>query len=198
MRRTIFTRSRCAPACLTLLALGATPTSAVPLPPGATVALSGTTVAAHPSLAGVVLQDTLRPFTLTGGSAPPVTGTVQDRVVRENGSKQIDFYFRIEVSPKSSPYHPRTMQVARITYAQGLRLDVDYRLDGLGVSGPHSARRAGSVVSFQFAAPNIVAGSAGSTRFVFIHTTGTAFHLGGKMQITDANGRHAVIPAWQP
>ena len=49
--------------------------------------LAGTTSAARPELAGLVLADTDTPFTLDG-----VSGYVQNRVVREFGTGTLDFY----------------------------------------------------------------------------------------------------------
>src|SRR5919197_6352120 len=78
----------------------ATQVGAVPLPPGGLVGTPGTTVAARPELAGVVIQDVLRPFAITSG---PITvkGVVQDRIVKENATEKLDFYHRIMLSPAS-------------------------------------------------------------------------------------------------
>jgi hypothetical protein len=53
---------------------------AIPLPPGDT-ALSGTTVAERPELAGVVEADMLVPYSFQGAGSS-VSGVIQNRVVR--------------------------------------------------------------------------------------------------------------------
>ena len=45
--------------------------------------LSGTTAAKRPELAGTVLKDVVRPFSINLLGGGKITGTVQDRVVRE-------------------------------------------------------------------------------------------------------------------
>jgi hypothetical protein len=54
--------------------------------------LGGTTSAARPELAGTVLEDDVQTFSFLG-----ITGTVQNRVVREDVSGTLDFYWRIKV-----------------------------------------------------------------------------------------------------
>jgi len=74
--------------------------------PGATVALPGTTAAAQPALAGVVVRDALIPFSVDDGIGHTIfKGTLQDRVVRENGSGTLDFYqtIRADAALKSVP-----------------------------------------------------------------------------------------------
>jgi len=63
---------------------------AVVLPPGATVNLPGTTVAADPALAGVVEIDELVPFSFAAGGGT-ISGDVQVRVVRSSVDNTLDF-----------------------------------------------------------------------------------------------------------
>ena len=58
--------------------------------------LGGTTVALRPELAGTVIEDVLTPFSF---GALNLTGTVQNRVVRETNTGTLDFYWRIKVDP---------------------------------------------------------------------------------------------------
>ena len=64
---------------------------AVSLPPGGFSLLSGTTAAARPELGGLVLEDTLRPFSIDLGGGFSVTGMLQDRVVRSATDGTLDF-----------------------------------------------------------------------------------------------------------
>lgn len=62
---------------------------------GGIVALSGTTAAARLELAGVVVEDVLRPFTIGLFGGGEIHGTLQDRVVREDIAGTLDLYYRI-------------------------------------------------------------------------------------------------------
>lgn len=81
--------------CAALATLAPTGAHAVPLnnafvaQPYLDTGLPGTTVAARPELAGVVLADTMQPLTFSGLA---LSGTVQNRVVRETGTGTLDFY----------------------------------------------------------------------------------------------------------
>ena len=113
----------------------ATTVQAVPVTPGGNVALSGTTVAARPELAGVVVEDVLRPFTINDASGLVATGQVQDRVIRETASGTLTFSYRIINDVSSAGpivyFYPRSFT--------GFATDVDFRLDGLGTVGPSAA-----------------------------------------------------------
>src|SRR3954465_10144425 len=65
----------------------------VALPPGAAVPLPGTTAAAEPALAGLVIHDSLLPVSVSDGIGHVIfRGHLQDRVVRESGTGNLDFY----------------------------------------------------------------------------------------------------------
>ena len=92
-----FRHLRVLTAALALLA--AAQVGAVPVTPGgAPVVLPGTTAAAQPELAGVVLEDVVTawasPINPMYGF-PGATGTLQSRVVRETSTGTLDFYWRL-------------------------------------------------------------------------------------------------------
>ena len=79
-----------APLALLAAVFAATPTRAVPLPPGGTVATPGTTSFARPVLAGTVLQDVVQTFTITGPNGQQITGTLQTELsVRPRSARSI-------------------------------------------------------------------------------------------------------------
>jgi hypothetical protein len=179
--------------CLAVLAA-----QAVPLVPGGVAFLFGTTVAARPELACVVIRDAVSPFEVRDANGNVVLkGTIQDRVVKENATGTLDFYFRIKNDPGSTAQITR---VDRRNYA-AFATDVDYRTDGLGEIGPTRAWRSndGSAVYFDFSNAPILPGQ--SSRFVFIRTPARNYNLGG---FTVLNGRLGalaltrVIPSAQP
>ena len=152
------------------------PLRAVPLTPGNFVNLSGTTSAARPELAGTVLVDTIRPFSVDLGGGNFTTGSIQDTVLREDGTGTLDFSYRIinDVSSSGSIDF-----VTRTAYT-GSSTDVDWRSDGVGTIAPDQASRnaAGDQVLFDFFANNLLFPGEGS-RFFFIKTDAIDFDEGG-------------------
>ena len=155
---------------------------AVVVAPGATVALPGTTSAAQPFLAGVVLQDELIPFSLAVSqqSQDLITGTVQQRVVQENATGTLDFYWRITQLSGGSLGYLRVGNFITNTY------DANYRTDGLGDVGPTSLTRftnglGGATndfsANFNFvnAASGTTLASGQSSLFMFLHTNATTY-----------------------
>ncbi len=157
-------------------------------------ALGGTTVAVRPELAGTVVEDVVQSFSFAG-----LTGTVQNRVVREDGSGHLDFYWRVSVDGEED----RT--VTGESGLTGLRLinfgydaitDADWRRDGLGQTAPTLARVFNNVthptgaVNFLFLDPNLNGGS--SSYFIFLHTTATAYAKTALYDLVSAPGQTSI------
>ena len=116
--------------------MGAMPVITGPVTfPGEFTPLSGTTEAARPELAGLVLHDALQGIELFG-IGPPVAVQIQLRVVRSDITGLLDFYYRILTG--TSPLGTRADTVTiwlppptgiTVTYA-------DFRPDGLGTTAP--------------------------------------------------------------
>lgn len=128
------------------------------------IAINGTTAAARPELAGVVVEDRLRQFATSPGSAPSVTGTLQERIV-QNSDDTFAFYYRVTALAGGNI---RTIQIQGWPLTDPL--DGDYRIDGLGVVGPLEVGCSPADVFFSFRS-----GSAESlvtptelSRFMFI------------------------------
>ena len=192
-------RSPAALALVMSLLLGGIATSAVatPLDNGFSgqnfldTPLAGTTSAARPELAGLVLADTDTPFTLDG-----VTGYVQNRVVRESGTGTLDFYWRVVVDPGTDTGGIRAFRLTDFGY--GYMTDADWRIDGVGSVGATTGRlfNPGSYpqgdMNFLFAS-NV--GSDESSSFFFLHTGATAFAQTGGFDLLDGNDRITGIMA---
>ncbi|BCM91128.1 hypothetical protein IAD21_02992 [Abditibacteriota bacterium] len=183
----------------TILGIGIVPpnnANAVPVAVGASAGLSGTTAAARPELAGTVLQDVIRPFTMTTASGAVIKGTFQDRVVKRNVSGTLDFIFRIKNDPSSGG---NIVLVNRTDYSAFPVLDIDFRVDGLGTVGAKAtsflAGPAGDV-RFDFFNDRIKPGA--ETRFHFIGTRATAFNLGGVATIRSDNGAATQFRVFSP
>jgi len=137
-------------------------------------ALGGTTSAARPELAGVVLEDVLQSFSY---GALNISGTVQNRVVRESVSGTLDFYWRVEVDPASTGGGVSAFRLADFGYSN--LTDADWRIDGSGSVAPLDGRlfnpsgHPSGDINFLFTDPQVGAGS--SSRFFFLHTDATAY-----------------------
>jgi hypothetical protein len=161
--------------------------------------LDGTTEAARPELGGVVLEDVLRPFTIEWNGGQSVTGTIQDRVVQSDVDNTLIFSYRITNDATSDA--PLRF-VMREDYA-GFTTDVDWRSDGLGMTGPNFATRSfdGSEVSFFFNGQDMIDPGEDSY-FFFIKTDATAYNEGGQgvLAVTGSenNGRSFHFDTFQP
>jgi PEP-CTERM motif len=167
-------------ATATLALLGATAAHSVALNKGFVAepyldtGLGGTTVASRPELGGLVLEDVLQTFSFNS-----VSGTVQNRVVREDSLGTLDFYWRIVVDP-STTGAPSSIETLRLgNFGYGYINDADWRIDGLGNTAPFVGRvfnPAGhpeGAINFLFTDPAVGPGP-GST-FFFLHTDATNY-----------------------
>ena len=152
-------------------------TYAVPLIPGSAVLLPGTTVAARPELAGVVLVDQLVAFSVTIPTDQHITGMIQERVVREFGSGTLDFYWRV-FNDSSSLNNLGSFRLGAFITGS---YDADWRIDGLGTVNPDNAFWFGSPdVNFEFTA-GLAPGE--ESRFMFLHTDATSYGLTASMDV---------------
>lgn len=134
--------------------------------PFADTALLGTSSAARPELAGTVLEDDLTAFSFSG-----ISGTVQNRVVRETSSGTLDFYWKVDVDPASTAGGVSAFRLDQFGY-DNIK-DADWRSDGLGSVAASTGRlfnvstHPTGDVNFLFG-DGIRAGS--SSYFFFLHT----------------------------
>jgi hypothetical protein len=139
--------------------------------PFADTALSGTTNAARPELAGTVMEDVLTPFSFSG-----VTGTVQNRVVKESGTGTLDFYWKVNVDASATGTGVGALRL--IDFGAANLTDGDYRIDGLGTVAPTTARVFNGT-SYPTGAINFLFDSAVTagteSRFFFLHTDATSY-----------------------
>lgn len=146
-------------------------TAPVPPTPFADTALSGTTAAARPELAGTVLEDWISSFSFNG-----VTGTIQNRVVRETGTGTLDFYWKVDVDSSDTGAGVTAFRLTDFGY--GNLKDADWRIDGLGTVAPTTGRLFNAVnqpdgsINFLFDGA-VTAGT--QSRFFFLHTDATRY-----------------------
>lgn len=116
------------------LLLSASAASAVTIPQGGAVALGGTTTAAEPNLAGLIVEDSLDAF-LLGSTTDGVSGNIQSRVVRSVDGTY-DFYWRITdlVFAGQAPdiFSLRLGEFGPKMFTG----NANYRTDGSGTRGP--------------------------------------------------------------
>ncbi|HET8693846.1 MAG TPA: PEP-CTERM sorting domain-containing protein [Aquabacterium sp.] len=134
--------------------------------PFADTALLGTSSAARPELAGTVLEDDLTAFSFSG-----ISGTVQNRVVRETSSGTLDFYWKVDVDPASTAGGVSAFRLDQFGY-DNIK-DADWRSDGLG-SVAASTGRLFNVSSYPTGDVNFLFGdgirAGSSSYFFFLHT----------------------------
>jgi hypothetical protein len=167
--------------------LGVVAANAVPIVPGATVLVPGTSSAARPELAGTIVRDESIPFQITSSTgAVLASGIVQDRVIRETTAGSLDFY--VHVTNKASSTANLTL-VTRSDFGPVLT-DVDWRSDGGGTKAPLTAWRSptADTVGFSFSSPNNQVTPGADTRFSLIKTNARSYVVTGVTTI------QAVLP----
>lgn len=153
----------------------ASPAQAVLLGPNQTLPLPGTTSAAEPQLAGLIIVDELIPFSFFSASdAGTILGTVQQRIVRSDLDGTLDFYWRV-INDVTSVGVIGSFRIGQFVSPE---YNANYRTDGSGDVGPQQAHRFGApfesyVNFFDFPPDGLLAGQ--STLFMFLDTTATAF-----------------------
>jgi hypothetical protein len=159
----------------------------VPLPAGSIdVPLPGTTSAAEPDLAGLVLADQTIPFTVLDGATGGVAlmGTLQDRVVQET-SGNLDFYGHITITDFGN--NLAAIDSIGMGSFAGFSVNANFRTDGLGVQGPDAASRSsdGSEVAWYFESPARLGapGGASESLFFFAQTDAQNFDSNGSADI---------------
>ena len=152
-----------------------------PLLPYGEFVISGTTVAARPELAGVVLEDMISDFSVSG-AGETIYGQIQNRVVRSVDGT-LDFYWRIMPADGIGD-----ISAFRVTGFSGYALDADWRADGLGTAAPDIARYFGDAagsVNFLFNTNEVGIGE--SSMFFFLDTEATQYSLSGQFDLLCAD-----------
>jgi hypothetical protein len=146
------------------------------LPTNSVMPVVGLTEAQAPNLAGTVISDRTVPFA-TGGLSP-TSGQIQERVVRENGTQTLDFYYRVMNSSSSlgSVTGLAIQNFGRATVA------VAYRPDSLGTLPAQSASRDVTGSNINIYLQEVPPG--GSSHFILLMTDATTSNDQGSMQIS--------------
>lgn len=159
--------------------------------------LPGTTAASRPELAGTVLADTLQNFSFEG-----LTGTVQNRVVREDVSGTLDFYWKIDVASSTAGNAVNAFRL--IDFGLPYLTDADWRIDGSGTEAPGTARLFNGgpyptgAINFLFPTTASV-GAGEQSRFFFLHTTATAFAQTAQYDLlSSSDGISGVFSTYAP
>ena len=150
-------------------------------------AINGTTVAARPELAGLILEDLITNFTISG-AGETLSGTIQNRVVRSDVDGTLDFYWRI--TPTSGI---GDLSAFRVIGFEGFSLDADWRIDGLGNVAPDTARYFGDgsgSVNFPFSnevGNSVTGGGYEESMFFFLDTDATSYNMSGRFDLLCAD-----------
>lgn len=180
---------------LLLLSAQALVSQATVLPPGGAIALSGTTVAAQPELAGLALVDDLIPYQIFGGGGNPLLyeGILQARIVRSTLSDNLIFNYRLRDPTAGLNGIMITLEASDFA---SWTTDVEYRTDGVGTKAPTRATRSndGSDVSFIFGNSLF---SNEDSYFMHILTNAKAYTTGQTI-LTLTDGSSVVLSTYQP
>lgn len=160
---------------------------AVNVPPGGVAFLSGTTSAANPDLAGVVLKDDLIPFQIKDKLGNIILeGVVQDRVVKSNNTGNLIFAPRLR--DLKSPVRSSWISYLRLEGYGGISTNINFRVDGLGDIGPNEVTRSagtGNELFFRYE-PNIIVPPEEGL-FLSVLTDAPAFCQNGKITVFAQN-----------
>ncbi len=162
---------------------------AVPISPGDTdVALSGTTSAANPDLAGVVQRDLLHDFEIRDNLNNVIlTGTLQDRASRSDNTGTLIFGPRLR-DLDNPPNTTAWITGLRIEGYNGFSTDIDFRIDSApGGIGADDVTRGvnGNELFFGYGVSIIVPPDEGKSLSIF--TDATAFAPVGRATIFAQN-----------
>lgn len=165
--------------------------SAVTLVPSTNVALPGTTVAAEPQLAGVVLEDEVQAFSFSDGSGT-ISGTVQSRVVRSSVDGTLDFYWRV-ISDANSSSGIGSFRLGNFVAPQ---YNANWRIDGLGSVAPDTAYLFAAPLNgyinynFNNAAAGATLGAGQESYFMLMDTTATSYARTAVYDLANAGQTH--------
>ncbi|MBB2484002.1 hypothetical protein H5407_02055 [Mitsuaria sp. WAJ17] len=161
---------------------------------GATIALlTGTSAAAEPQLAGVIIEDRSDAFSFSSASGT-VSGSIQSRVVRSIDGT-VDFYWRV-VSDAGSADDLGSFRLGQLFTSE---YRVNWRNDGIGDVSPVNAHRFSGTMSgdinFNFQRLDTAGAMNGlgaglSSYFMFLDTDATAYDFSGLMDVADMNHTH--------
>ena len=163
------------------LLLSSTQTWSVSLTTAGDYLLPGTSYVERPELGGVVLEDMITDFSISG-AGENLTGTIQNRVIRSNDGT-VDFSWRI-----TSVSGMGDLSAFRVIGFDGYTLDADWRTDGDGNVSPTTARYFGDgsgAVNFLF--DRIEVGPNDQSYFFFLDTNATHYDLTGQFDLLCAD-----------
>lgn len=151
-------------------------------------ALPGTTSALQPDLAGTVIEDLITDFSISG-AGETLEGTIQNSVSR-GADGTLTFTWRIRPVSGNGD-----LSAFRIAGFEGFSLDANWRIDGLGVESPDTARYFGDgtgEVNFLFSDEvgvgiDPIRGGASTSVFFFLDTEATHYDMSGAFDLLCAD-----------
>lgn len=180
---------------------------AVTLVPGTPVNLPGTTAAAEPQLAGLILADEVVPFSFSTDRGT-ISGTVQSRVVRSDLDGTLDFYWRV-INDASSVGALGSFRIGKFDAPE---FNANWRSDGLGNVAPDKAylfvAPTPGYVNFYFnsASSNATLAPGSESYFLLMDTSATKYAktaiydvaIGDQSRASDLFSTFAPAPVPEP
>ena len=168
-----------------LLVMMATSVRAEVLTTGVFTPLPGTTVAAQPQLAGIVLEDEIQAFSFVADGGV-ISGTVQSSVLRSTVDGTLDVYWRV-ISDASSAGPIGSFRLGEFFTTI---YNANWRSDGLGDTAPAAAIHfagTGGNVNFYFNARTAGQLAPGAeSYFMFLDTDATLYTKSALFDLTNS------------
>jgi hypothetical protein len=145
---------------------------------------TGLTEAQAPNLAGTVVSDRMVPFHL-GGPGFSISGSIQERVVRETASQTLDFYYSISNNAGSSG----VINSLRVGDFAGFAVAAAYRPDSVGTISTVAANREISGNHIVIDMQQVIAAGQAS-HFILLMTNATTSNDKGTILIEGLDPQH--------
>jgi hypothetical protein len=175
--------------------------SSVLVPIGAgPIALLGTSSAAEPELAGIVLLDKLIPFSISNAAGDLLfKGELQNRVIKSSSTGLLHFYYSIRKTQED--LNGIVQSVSTKSFALGGTVHADWRVDGLGDVSPIEVSRSGGtgeLIRFRFSTAGSALTGGLESNFFFLKTKSFRYKRDGQTRIQLRTGESVVLSTASP
>lgn len=168
----------------------------VSLPPGGTIAVPATTVAAEPDLGGTVVREVTRLFTINKNNVVVCRAQLHHFVIRSTRTQGLDFYYQVLLTSGSGA-------INRIATTRFSSVDtrVAYRTDstGGGVPPRHATRSGapGSLITFDLT-DSVSCAQHQQSRLILIRTPKGSPRAGGSTRLFTTKGESVSVSTFMP
>lgn len=164
------------------------------------IALIGTTSAAEPELAGIVLLDKLIPFSISNpAGALLFKGELQNRVIKSSSNGFLHFYYSIRNT--QADLNGVVQSLSTKSFALSGSVHADWRVDGLGDVSPIEVSRSGGtgeLIQFRFPSSGSALAGGLESNFFFLKTKSLRYKRDGQTRIQLRTGESVILRTVSP